>query len=141
MQSQMQSLPKGNFEFYKSWIPLLWIHPKRDSRNQAKCCQGDYTAAFKFRAVFRRQIALGTNFCQELIMELGDNGKDDREFEPICGISWRIKTTVIWQQLRGFRVCTQWLLPWFQHMSKQWKFWNSNDQSSGRKTGQLTHQN
>lgn len=54
----------------------------------------------------RRQIALGTKFCQELIIELGDNGKVNGEFEPIWRIIWIIKTTLTGQQLRGFIVLT-----------------------------------
>ena len=46
---------------------------------QLYCC-------FPIPDCLRRQIALGTEFCQELIIELGDNGKVNGEFEPI----WRI---------------------------------------------------
>lgn len=75
------------------------MKPRKMLPRQLHCC-------FPIPDCFRRQIALGTKFCQELIMGLGDNDKDDREFEPIWRINRRIKTTVTWQQLRGLIVLT-----------------------------------
>lgn len=133
MQSQMLSLPRRDLEFYKSWILLPRIYPKPGLPKPSKMLSRQLHGCFPIPDCFRRQIALGSKSCQELITELGENDKDDREFEPIWRINWRIKATVMWQQLRGFIVLTVELLPWFQHMSKQRKVWHSNYQSSDRK--------
>lgn len=107
----MLSLPRRDLEFYKSWILPPRIYPKPGSPKPSKMLSRQLHGCFPIPDCFRRQIALGSKSCQELITELGENDKDDREFEPIWRINRRIKATVMWQQLRGFIVLTVELWP------------------------------